>query len=170
MTSILKKEATMDPDFIFVSPDKIKTPKNLNIVDIVSVKQKLEKILEKVRKKKILEEVKKKLEENLNPNSKYIWEETDEEAEKEELKAFSEIHKLLKLRNIKNEPYFLELEELFSFKSIFFEAIFHEDDKPLLFWRNLVHAIRRFLYIISKLILWVFFKIDHLYELDHCNK
>lgn len=133
-------------DFIFVSKKTNKISKNLQIVDIVSVKQKLEKFLDKVRRKKILEEVKRKLEENLNPESNILNEETDEDKEREELQAFSEIHKMLKLRNAKNEPYFLELEELFSLKSIFYEAIFHEDERPFLLVRNLIHAIKRLLY------------------------
>ena len=154
MSSILKKEKTYDSeDFItYVVPKPSKqenSSKKLPKVDITILKQKLEKFLEKIRRKKVLQEIKRKLEENLNPESNFLFDdESDEEKETEEKKAYLEIHKMLKLRNAKNEPYFLELEELFCFKSIIYEALFYHDQKRCLAFRNFCKAIKRFILLL----------------------
>lgn len=132
-----KKTFEDEENSIFLPQSK---PLKIQIGDIVSVKQKMEKFLEKIRKKKNLKEIKEKIEENLNPEK---FSSDAENNKSEEQKAFSEIHKMLLIRNAKNEPYFLELEELFCFKSIAYQALFHEDDKPFLYLRNAFNAVRK---------------------------
>lgn len=147
IASILKKEITFEGKDFDTNDNclylKGKEKPKIHLVDIVSVKSKMDKLLEKIRRKKILEDIKQKIEENLNPDAISSDDEsTKEQKEKDSQKAYSEIHKMLLLRNAKNEPYFLELEELFCLKSILFEAIFHDDDNPCLYFRNLFNAIK----------------------------